>query len=136
MLAAAALLGAASAARVSSGEIAHYSMSYQDCDGYDGYSGYDEGIAKFTETVSDGVALTPPDDSAVYADYRALRKGAGASCQPEHLGAILNLSWPTTTTLADYKPLYSQTVGSAVANFSGGMTDGFSVELWVKPSPV
>ena len=81
--------------------------------------------------------------SALYylAESRALRKGAGAECQPEHLGAKLALS----PSAAAYSPLESalpsdppvQTAPAvAVANFAGDLTDGWTLELWLKSAPI
>ena len=89
------------------GEAAHYSFSYQDC----------STLSQFSEGIS-GAAT------------RALRKGPGGACQPEHLGAVLNLSLATTST---YAPVTSEVGAATPANFSGDLTDGFTLELWVKP---
>ena len=88
-----------------------------------------------------GQAGAKPSAPYNLAEWRSLRKGAGAECQPEHLGAKLDVS----PSLATYSPLESalpsdppvQTAPAvASANFAGDLTDGWTLELWLKPAPV
>ena len=70
-------------------------MSYQDCTSTcsDATVCEADGKSKFAEEVSkaDDV-LGKPSNSYNLAEWRALRRGPGAQCEPEHLGAVLNLS--------------------------------------------
>ena len=85
-----------------------------------------------------GQAGAKPSASYNLAGWRSLRKGAGAECQPEHLGAKLDVT-------AAYSPLESalpsdspaQTAPAiATANFAGDIVDGWTLELWLKPVPI
>lgn len=75
--------------------------------------------------------------SALYylAESRALRKGAGAKCQPSSdkgPGALFSLSLVSPSS---YSPLESA-LAPALASFSGGLTDGWTLELWLKSAPI
>ena len=76
--------------------------------------------------------------SALYylAESRALRKGAGAKCQPSSdkgPGALFSLALVSPSSL--YSPLESA-LAPALASFSGGLTDGWTLELWLKSAPI
>lgn len=165
-----AALPACLAARTA-GEVAHFGMAYQDCTSTcsDAVACEVDGKSKFTEQVRAARAVpaflartharTSPiqvaqgkaaalgqagaKPSAPYnlAEWRSLRKGAGAECQPEHLGAKLDVT-PSST---DYSPLESalpsdppvQTAPAvAVANFASDLSNGWTLELWLKPAPI
>ena len=75
------------------------------------------------------------------AEWRSLRKGTGAECQPEYLGAKLAVlpssaySPLESALLASESDLASESVAPALSSFSSGLTDGWTLELWLKSPP-
>ena len=80
-----------------------------------------------------GQAGTKPSASYYLAESRALRKGAGAGCQPSSdPGALFSLALVSPIS---YSPLESA-LAPALASFSGSLTDGWTLELWLKSAPI
>ena len=102
-------LSASDAARVdrTPGEVARFGFPYQSC--------------KASEFEDD------------QSSSRKLKRGTGGGCAEgsfgNHLGAVLNTSLIGNDA---YRPLQF-TESSAQTNFAAEFTDGFTLELWVKP---
>ena len=96
-------------ARVTSNEVAHFSFQYASC----------AAGAGFPDAVQPSNAL------------RTLQMGSGASCEDRHVGLVMNSTCDARSSVAvcGYAPL--TTTGGA---FFGGVTAGFTLELWLKPS--
>ena len=90
-------------------------------------------LSRWHPQVTQGQAGIKPSASYYLAESRALRKGAGAGCQPSSdPGALFSLALVSPSS---YSPLESA-LAPAFASFSGGLTDGWTLELWLKSAPI
>lgn len=100
------------AKRVTTGEIVHYSFEFAEC--------------------SAGPAALFSDVLAPTNLQHSLRRGLGSSCEPKHLGVTLNSTCMADNAVSQCR--FAPISGVAGASLFGGVTAGFTLELWLTPA--